>query len=156
MASINDIYAELKNMESAIVSKGGKMVKANTNPSLAELINGIQSIHTTQENIVFQRTTPKTIITAELPNVTINLKDPNGNVIQSLTTGSTGGRVEFSTNLVGVHTLEAIGDNDEKIWDAEVNVEDKNVYYVKTGKKFNDYTWAEIKQAADGDYARYM
>lgn len=157
MASINDIYAEIKNMENAITAKGGKVIKANSNPSLSEIVSGINSINTEPKIINYNTTAPKIVITAELPNVTINLKDNEGNIVDTKSTEVDGGIVELNTVDPGIYIVEAYDTNNEKIWDSEVEIEaDKNTYYVKTGKKFNDYEWSEIKQAANGHYAKYM
>jgi hypothetical protein len=141
MATINSIYAEIKNMEDAIVAKGGEVIKANSSPSLSEIVTGINSINTSPKEIIYNTTAPKVVITAELPNVTINLKDIEGNIVDTKETGTAGGKVELNTNSIGIYTVEAYDTNNEKIWDNEVEIEaDKNTYYVKTGKKFNDYT----------------
>lgn len=157
MATLNSIYAEIKNMETAIIAKGGEVTKANSSPSLSDIVAGINSINTQPKAIIYNTTAPKVVITAELPNMTINLKTAEGDIVDTKTTGSEGGRVELNTIDPGVYIVEAFNLDNEKIWDNEVEVlADKNTYYVKTGKKFNDYTWPEIKQAADGNYAKYM
>lgn len=153
MASINDVYAAIKGMENAIIMKGGEVIKANSNPSLSEITKGIQSINTSVKTQIFTSSSPKHIITAELPGLTLNLKDPNGNIIDSKESGS---MVELNTTLLGTHTVEAVNGSGEKIWNNEVEVTGDGTFYCKSGKKLNDYTWAEIKQAADGKYAKYM
>lgn len=157
MASINDIYIGLKNIENAISIKGGEVIKANANPSLSELVKGINSINTAPKAEIINTQASKLAITAELPNITINLKDSDGNIVDTKDTGVQGGRVELEFTNAGIYTVEAYDVNNEKIWDNEFEANpDKNTYYVKSGKKFNDYEWSEIKQASNGHYAKYM
>lgn len=153
MASLNDIYAELKGIERSIINKGGEIIKANSSPSLSELRRGIDSINTEAKIKYFTSNSPKHIITAELPGLTLNLRNSEGEIVD---TKPSGGMVELNTNSIGIHTVEAINDAGEKIWDNEVEIIEDGTYYVKSGKKLNDYTWDEIKQAADGKYAKYM
>jgi hypothetical protein len=112
MASINDVYAAIKGMENAIVMKGGEVIKANSNPSLSEIATGIRSINTTVKTQIFTSDSPKHIITAEVPGLTLNLKDPEGNIVDSKESGSI---VDLNTTSIGIHTVEAVNDNGEKI-----------------------------------------
>lgn len=156
MANINSIYSSLLQMETLIKQKGGTVEKAYANPGLSELMVGLSSIPTRNAVEYFVSESPKHIITAELPNMTINVLDTENNVIDTKNTGESGGRVELNVTEKGLYVVECVNTLDEKLWTKEIEINEDGTYYLKVGKKFNDYTWAEIKQAANGHYAKYM
>jgi hypothetical protein len=148
MATNQDVFAELQNIKAAILGKGGSISQANTNVSLPELTAGVNSISAGGGSY--------TIVAAELFNITLSLYDDSDNLIQSLSTGAEGGRVDFSVTSSGTYTVKAKNASDTELWARTVEITDIGVYYAKSGKALNSYAWAEIETASNGGYAKYM
>ena len=148
MATQQDVFQELQNIKNAITQKGGTVNVANTNVSLPELTAGVNSIPSGGSSYKIK--------TAELPNITIELYGEDDALIESKSTGTSGGAVEFSLNTAGTYTLKAKNSESTQVWTNTVTISEMGVYNVKTGKALNDYTWAEIKTASEGGYAKYM
>lgn len=148
MATQQEVFQELQNIKNAITQKGGTVTVANTNVSLPELTAGVNSIPSGGNSYKIK--------TAELPNITIELYGEDDALIESKNTGTNGGAVEFSLNTAGTYTLKAKNSEGTQVWTNTVTISEMSVYNVKTGKALNDYTWAEIKTASEGGYAKYM
>lgn len=95
------------------------------------------------------------IVTAEVPNITINLYDNNMTLVATQDTGENGGKVTFSLNQSGTYTLYAES-GDTQIWSAEVTIDKVGEYNVKTGKTLGSYTPEELHQALQGGYFSLM
>lgn len=148
MATQQDVFQELQNIKNAITQKGGTVTVANTNVSLPELTAGVNSIPSGGNSYKIK--------TAELPNITIELYGTDDALIESKSTGTSGGAVEFSLNTAGTYTLKAKNSENTQVWTNTVTISEMGVYNVKTGKALDDYTWNEIKTASEGGYAKYM
>lgn len=148
MATQQDVFQELQNIKNAITQKGGTVTVANTNVSLPELTAGVNSIPSGGNSYKIK--------TAELPNITIELYGADDALIESKSTGTSGGAVEFSLNTAGIYTLKAKNSENTQVWTNTVTISEMGVYNVKTGKALDDYTWNEIKTASEGGYAKYM
>lgn len=148
MATQQDVFQELQNIKNAITQKGGTVNVANTNVSLPELTAGVNSIPSGGNSYKIK--------TAELPNITIELYGIDDALIESKSTGTSGGAVEFSLNTAGTYTLKAKNSENTQVWTNTVTISEMGVYNVKTGKALDDYTWNEIKTASEGGYAKYM
>ena len=148
MATQQDVFQELQNIKNAITQKGGTVTVANTNVSLPELTAGVNSIPSGGNSYKIK--------TAELPNITIELYGADDALIESKSTGTSGGAVEFSLNTAGTYTLKAKNSENAQVWTNTVTISEMGVYNVKTGKALDDYTWDEIKTASEGGYAKYM
>jgi len=97
------------------------------------------------------------IITAELPNVTINLYNESSTLLDTKTTDATlGGYVVFDIETSGTYTINAYNSGETLLWTNTVVITDIGIYNCKTGKTLNSYTWAEIETASVGGYAKYM
>ena len=53
MSNLHDLLLDIRALEIAILNKGGKIVKANHNPTLKELKEGILSIETAHTTNIF-------------------------------------------------------------------------------------------------------
>lgn len=148
MATQQDVFQELQNIKNAITQKGGTVTVANANVSLPELTAGVNSIPSGGNSYKIK--------TAELPNITIELYGTDDALIESKSTGTSGGAVEFSLNTAGTYTLKAKNSENTQVWTNTVTISEMGVYNVKTGKALDDYTWNEIKTASEGGYAKYM
>ena len=148
MATQQDVFQELQNIKNAITQKGGTVNVANTNVSLPELTAGVNSIPSGGNSYKIK--------TAELSNITIELYGVDDALIESKSTGTSGGAVEFSLNTAGTYTLKAKNSENAQVWTNTVTISEMGVYNVKTGKALDDYTWDEIKIASEGGYAKYM
>lgn len=95
------------------------------------------------------------IVCAELPNVTLTLKNSLDVVLDTENT-ETGGIVTFSVSANGTYTIIATDSSSNILWTNTVVVDGVGTYNCKTGKPLNDYTWAEINTASTGGYAKYM
>lgn len=97
------------------------------------------------------------IITAELPNTTINLYNSSSTLLATVTThATTGGTVSFSLNAVGTYTVEAVDSNNVQLWTKTVELTNIGVYNVKSGKALTNYTAAELHTICQGGYFEYM
>lgn len=100
--------------------------------------------------------THSVIMVAELPNVSLSIKNSSGVVLDTKNTGSAGGVVIFSVSENGTYTVTATNTDGTELWTNEIVVDGVGTYNCKTGKALNDYTWAEINTASVGGYAKYM
>lgn len=121
---------------------------------------GISSVTFSTEqggNVTFSEPTiaQYKIIAAELPNVTLELYDSAQTLKETKNTGDNGGSCEFWVLTPDTYTIKAKS-GDKQLWENTITLNEIGVYNCKSGKPFNGYTWAEIKQAQAGDYARYM
>lgn len=96
------------------------------------------------------------IMVAELPNVSLSIKNSSGVVLDTKNTGSAGGVVIFSVSGNGTYTVTATNTDGTELWTNDIVVDGIGTYNCKTGKALNDYTWAEINTASVGGYAKYM
>lgn len=96
------------------------------------------------------------ITVAELPNVSLSIKNSSGVVLDTQNTGSTGGVVIFSVSGNGTYTVTATDSYGTELWTNDIVIDGVGTYNCKTGKPLNDYTWAEINTASVGGYAKYM
>jgi len=97
------------------------------------------------------------IITAELPNVTINLYNESSTLLDTKTTDATlGGYVIFDIETSGTYTINAYDNSETLLWTNTVVVTDIGFYNCKTGKAFANYTPAEVNTASKNHYAKYM
>ena len=96
------------------------------------------------------------IMVAELPNVSLSIKNSSGVVLDTKNTGSAGGVVIFSVSGNGTYTVTATNTDGTELWTNDIVVDGVGTYNCKTGKALNDYTWAEINTASTGGYAKYM
>ena len=96
------------------------------------------------------------IMVAELPNVTLAIKNSSGVVLSTQNTGSAGGVVIFSVGGNGTYTVTATDSYGTELWTNDIVIDGVGTYNCKTGKALNDYTWAEINTASTGGYAKYM
>ncbi len=96
------------------------------------------------------------IMVAELPNVSLSIKNSAGVVLDTKNTGSAGGVVIFSVSSNGTYTVTATDSYGTELWTNDIVIDGVGTYNCKTGKALNDYTWAEINTASVGGYAKYM
>lgn len=96
------------------------------------------------------------IETAELPNVSLSIKDSAGTIIETRNTGANGGVVSFNVSNYDTYTITATATNGVELWNNNVIVDKFGLYACKTGKALNSYTWEEINTASVGGYAKYM
>lgn len=96
------------------------------------------------------------IMVAELPNISLSIKNSSGVVLDTKNTGSAGGVVIFSVSGNGTYTVTATNTDGTELWTNDIVVDGVGTYNCKTGKALNDYTWAEINTASVGGYAKYM
>ena len=152
MATISQQLTELVNQKNALaenlVTKG---VTASSSETLNTLVPKVLDIQTGGGTV-----TQFKIRTAELPNITIGLYNSNDSLVESKTTGASGGLVEFDLTENGTYTIKATNSESTQVWTNMVTISEIGVYNVKTGKALDDYTWAEIKTASEGGYAKYM
>lgn len=135
---------------------------ANT-ASLSMIINKINTIQIdqTSHETVINTNGSVVIVTAEMPGVTLTLKDEGNTTIAVQTTPeTTGGAVAFTISDFAtaqaykvVATLTA---NGNQLWENTVQVDNIGIYYCKSGKALEDYTWEEINFVAKHGYAKYM
>ena len=100
--------------------------------------------------------THSVIMVAELPNVSLSIKNSSGVVLDTKNTGSAGGVVIFSVSGNGTYTVIATNTDGTELWTNDIVVDGVGTYNCKTGKALNDYTWEEINTASTGGYAKYM
>lgn len=148
MATQQDVFNEIQNIKSAVLAKGGTISQVNQNVSLPEITAGVNSIPA-GGGAAYK------IITAELPNITIQLLDENNTIVSSKETGVSGGVVEFEASSDGAYTIVALSGSTE-VWRNTITLDEIGVYHCKTGKSLNSYTWDEIETASNGHYAKYM
>ena len=83
------------------------------------------------------------IITAELPNTTVELYKDDV-LLQTQTTNSIkGGKVVFNITEKGEYTIKASKDSTE-IWTNTITITDIGIYKVKSGKALTNYTMEEL------------
>lgn len=102
-----------------------------------------------------------TLRATELPNVTFKLyyaSQGTDTLVDTKSTGSQGGSVDFSVSETGTYKLYAYDSNDTLLWsDLSILVDQLGVVKViYSGKSLDNYTRAEIHTASDGGYAHNM
>jgi len=148
MATQQDVFNELQNIKTKIIEKGGTITQANINVSLPELTAGVASIPTGGG-------ASYVIKAAELPGTTLTVYDSENTQVDSKSTGTNGGVVEFTVAEAGTYTVKATKDGAE-LWTNTITLDEIGVYNCKTGKALNEYSWAEIQTAGAGNYAKFM
>ena len=96
------------------------------------------------------------LIVAELPNCTFELRNSLNVLVDTKTNDTVNGGI---ANLVATSddlytVIATIGGVQQ--WTNTVEILGAGVYEVKTGKPLDDYTEAQIAEAANGGYAKYM
>ena len=154
MGTFNDIVRKLKEMQSTIVSKGGKVNVAHTNPSPDELIAGIKSIETNRPQVTAGN--GYAIIVAERAGTKIKLyKEDTNALVNEITIGS-GGYVTFTVDSIGSYKAIAYNSEGTEIWFNSVSVNEPGVFNIKVGLPMESYTWDELNEAAAEGYIKYM
>ena len=153
MGTFNDVVRKFKELQSEIVSKGGKVRVAHTNPSPDELIAGIKSIEINRPLITAAN--GYVIIVGERPGTKIKLFKDGEQEGSELTVGETG-YVTFTVDDIGYYTAKAYRDADVEVWTNGVSVVEAGVYNIKVGIPMENYTWDELNEAAADGYIKYM
>lgn len=156
MITSSEFYGQLNKYEAArqkaITNLRFKGVDINEAAILDEVANNILSI---QQN--YELNGDAVILTAELANITITLKDDTDTVVESKNTGVDGGVITFIVpNTEMTYTLIATDSNEEELWTNTITVNGTGTYNCKVGKTLADYTWEEVKEAGVKNLAKYM
>ncbi len=154
--SSSDFYNQLNKYELArtkgIENLAVKNVVVSENSTLDIVADNILSI---QQN--YSLTGDAVIVTAELENVTLTLRDSSDTVIDTQNTGSTGSVINFIVpNTQETYTVTATDAEDNELWTNSITVTGTGTFNCKVGKALRDYTFAEIKEAGIKDFAKYM
>ena len=155
MSNKNILFGKFWSMKEKLAEKKVNVTVANKGPSPDEIIAGIQAVQKVDYAITGGQ---RTIIVAELGGATFYLKDSTDTVVA---TGNTnfgfGGIVSLVAPSDGLYTVQAVVTaGGTELWTNTVEVLGAGVYEIKTGKPLNDYTEAQIAEAAQGGYAKYM
>lgn len=150
-ANTQAVYNKMNNLKNAITNKGGTVPVNGTtgNPSLDNLITGVQSITTTtiQGGSYIIRT-------AGVAGTTFVLKDSGNNTLDTQTT-SVGGVVDL-TGITGsgTYTVEAtVSGRSALDWTKTVEVANIGITVCKSGVTMTNYDWAtDIVPACKGHY----
>ena len=153
MSTFNDVVRKLKEIQSEIVAKGGKVLVARTNPSPDELINGIKSIETNRPQVTSAN--GYAIIVAERAGITIKLFDNSNTQLNEVTLGG-GGYTTFTVASVGYYTAKAYDRDGNELWTNGVSVNEPGIFNIKVGLPMENYTWDELNDAAADGYIKYM
>lgn len=153
MSNKNILFGKFWAMKEKLAEKKVDVIVVNKGPSPDEIIAGIQAVQKIDYAITGG---DRTIIVAELPNATFELKNSLNVVVDTKANDTVNGGITY---LVApsddLYTVVASISGVEQ-WTNTVEVLGAGVYEVKAGKALNDYTEAEIAQAAQGYYAKYM
>lgn len=90
---------------------------------------------------------------AELPNTSITLSK-DGQTIETLNTGASGGEVDFSVDEIGTYNISATNTNIS--WDKDVVIDALNITVIPFAGGLTNYTFAQIHEACQGGYAHLM
>lgn len=90
---------------------------------------------------------------AELPNTSITLSK-DGQTIETLNTGGSGGEVDFSVDEIGTYNISATNTNIS--WNKDVVVDALNITVIPFAGGLTNYTFAQIHEACQGGYAHLM
>lgn len=90
---------------------------------------------------------------AELPNTSITLSK-DGQTIETLNTGASGGEVDFSVDEIGTYNISATNTNIS--WNKDVVVDALNITVIPFAGGLTNYTFAQIHEACQGGYAHLM
>lgn len=90
---------------------------------------------------------------AELPNTSITLSK-DGQTIETLNTGESGGEVDFSVDEIGTYNISATNTNIS--WNKDVVVDALNITVIPFAGSLDDYSWEQIHEACQGGYASLM
>lgn len=154
--SSSDFYNQLNKYELArkkgIENLAVKNVVVSENATLDIVADNILSI---QQN--YSLTGDAVIVTAELGNVTLTLRDSSDTVIDTQNTGSTGSVINFIVpNTQETYTVTATDAEDNELWTNSITVTGTGTFNCKVGKALSNYSWAEIKEAGVKNFAQYM
>ena len=162
----SDFYNKLSRLETArqtgITNLGIKGITVAAGTSIPTIMARILTIPTTSITTIQQNLSTNgdaIIVAAELPGVTLTLKDASSNVLASQTTDATyGSAVAFALNssAQATYTIVATDSNSNELWINTIEVNGIGVYNCKSGKAFANYTAAEVNTAAKNHYAQYM
>lgn len=90
---------------------------------------------------------------AELPNTSITLlKD--GQTIETLNTGESGGEVDFIVDEIGTYNISAT--NTSISWNKDVVIDTLKTIVIPFAGGLTNYTFAQIHEACQGGYAHLM
>ena len=90
---------------------------------------------------------------AELPNTSITLSK-DGQTIETLNTGASGGEVDFSVDEIGTYNISATNTNIS--WNKDVVIDALNITVIPFAGGLTNYTFAQIHEACQGGYAHLM
>ena len=90
---------------------------------------------------------------AELPNTSITLSK-DGQTIETLNTGASGGEVDFSVDEIGTYNISATNTNIS--WNKDVVIGALNITVIPFAGGLTNYTFAQIHEACQGGYAHLM
>lgn len=90
---------------------------------------------------------------AELPNTSITLSK-DGQTIETINTGASGGEVDFSVDEIGTYNISATNTNIS--WNKNVVVDALNITVIPFAGGLTNYTFAQIHEACQGGYAHLM
>ena len=162
----SDFYNKLSRLESArqtgITNLGIKGITVASGTSIPTIMARILTIPTTSITTIQQNLSTNgdaIIVAAELPGVTLTLKDASDNVLATQSTDATyGGAVTFALNssAQATYTIVATDSGNNELWTNTITVNGIGVYNCKSGKAFANYTAAEVNTAAKNHYAQYM
>lgn len=153
MSNKNILFGKFWTMKDKLAEKKVNIVPSAKGPSPDEIILGIQEIQKVDYAITGGE---RNVIVAELPNCTFELRNSLNVLVDTKTNDTVNGGI---ANLVApsddLYTVTAIIGGVQQ-WTNTVEILGAGVYEVKTGKPLNDYTEAQIAEAAQGGYAKYM
>ena len=163
MIESSEFYNRLNRLEAArvdgITNLASKGVIISPNASIPTIVDRILSISGNATNTTIETNGNAVIIAAELPGVSLVLKNSQEEMITSKTTDAEiGGAVTFELDSSDkeTYTITALNSDGTELWANTITIDGVGVYNCKTGKAFNDYTPEEINLAAKNHYAKYM
>lgn len=167
MIETSEFYNKLNILEGArqtgINNLTIRGVRCSTNASIPTVVSKILDIPITKINTttsIIRTSGSVVIVAAELPGVTLSLKDASGEttIDEKSTDPSVGGAVFFETSITDETTFMVVATSaeGEELWTNTIYVPTIGYYNCKTGKAFADYTEAEVNTAAKNHYARWM
>ena len=153
MSNKNILFGKFWTMKDKLAEKKVNIVPSAKGPSPDEIIAGIQAVQKVDYAITGGE---RNVIVAELPNCTFELKNSLNVLVDTKTNDTVNGGI---ANLVATSddlytVIATIGGVQQ--WTNTVEILGAGVYEVKTGKPLDDYTEAQIAEAANGGYAKYM
>lgn len=163
MIESSEFYSRLNRLEAArvegISNLATKGVTISPSASIPTIVDRILSISGNTTNTTIETNGNAIIIAAELPGISLVLKNSQEEIITTKTTDTEiGGAVTFELDSSDkeTYTITALNSDGTELWANTITIDGVGVYYCKTGKAFNDYTPEEINLAAKNHYAKYM